>query len=207
MSRIRLEVARMLRAVYKARFPILAMALTHVLAVTTGIVMVHTGNADALSYRDGLVARAHESDPVSLAAQRGEDLRAAFIETARTLWASAALGVTGLTIVFPFIISAYRGWVGGIVSVDSAHLSRLIHPGQAIYYLSVLVLQLIPYSLAGGAGVTLGLTYFRPQADYPPDRWIGYPKEAIRDFVRVLVLIIPLVLAANLWEFLSPLNR
>jgi hypothetical protein len=97
--------------------------------------------------------------------------------------------------------------VGGIVSVDDSHASRLIDPGQATYYISVLVLQLIPYSLAGGAGVQLGLIYFRSRSDYQGDRWIGYPKDAVWDFVRILVLIIPFVVAANLWKFLSPLNR
>lgn len=80
-------------------------------------------------------------------------------------------------------------------------------PGRAIYYLSVLILQLIPYSLGGGAGVSLGLTYFRPRSEYQGERWIGYPKEAVWDFVRILVLMLPFVVVANLWEFLSPLNR
>lgn len=207
MPSLRLEVVKMLRAARRARFPIVAIALTHAIAVATGALMVHSGNELALSYRDRLVTQAHESDPVSLAFQQGDDLRAAFIESVRTQWACVAMGVTGLTVVSPFFLSAYRGWVGGIVSVDADHGSRLIDLGQAIYYLSVVVLQLIPYSLAGGAGVNLGLTYFRPRAGYQGERWIGYPKEAIRDFVRILVLIIPFVVAANLWEFLSPLNH
>ena len=207
MPSIWLEVVKAIRAVRRARFLILAIALTHAVAVATGAVMVHAGNGIALSYRDRLVTQARASDPVSLASQQGDDLRAAFIETLRTEWACAATGITGLTIVSPFVLSAYRGWVGGIVSVDSSHVSRLIDLGQAIYYLSVLVLQLIPYSLAAGAGVNLGLTYFRPRADYQGERWIGYPKEAIWDFVRILVLIIPFVVVANLWEFPSPLNR
>lgn len=206
MRAIRLQVVKAIRAVSRARLPILAIALTHAIAVITGAVMVHAGNGFALSYRDRLVGQAHVSDPVSLAYQRGDNLQAAFIETARTEWACVAVGVTGLTIVSPVVLSAYRGWVGGIVSVDGNHVSRLIHPGQALYYLSVIILQLIPYSLAGGAGVNLGLTYFRPRPDYLGERWIGYPKEAIWDLGRILVLIIPFVVLANLWEFLSPLN-
>jgi hypothetical protein len=36
---------------------------------------------------------------------------------------------------------------------------------------------------------------------------MGYPKEAVWDFVRILILIIPFVVVVNLKEFLSPLNR
>lgn len=194
-------------ALSRARFSILAMMLVHAVTVTAGIIMVHTGNEFALSYRDALVARARASDPVSLAAQQGDDLRAAVIESARTQWACLATGLTGLTVIPPFILTGYRGWVGGIVSVDNSHISRLGEAGQAIYYLSVVLLQLIPYSLAAGAGLNLGLTYFRKREDYRGEKWIGYPKEAIWDFVRIFVLTIPLVVAANLWEFLSPLNR
>jgi hypothetical protein len=206
MPSIRLEVVKTIRAVSKARFPIVAIVLTHVFAVATGAVMVHAGNGFALSYRDTLVAQAQSADPVSISSQQGDNLRAALIETARTQWACVAQGVTGLTVVSPFALSAYRGWVGGIVSVDGSHTSRLNRLDQAIYYLSVLVLQLIPYSLAGGAGVNLGLAYFRPRAPYQGDRWIGYPKEAVWDLFRILLLIIPFVVVANLWEFLSPLN-
>lgn len=197
----------MLRALHRARFPIIAIALVHALAVAVGVVMVHASNLFALSYRDRLVAQAHATDPVSRAYQQGNNLRAALIETGRTEWACLASAVTGLTVVSPFALSAYRGWVGGIVSVDDSHISRLVQLGQAVYYLSVVILQLIPYSLAGGAGVNLGLTYFRPRSEYQGERWIGYPKEAIRDFVWILILTVPFVVSANLWEFLSPLNR
>jgi hypothetical protein len=196
----------MLAALRRARLSIIAIALVHALAITAGIVMVHTGNQFALSYRDRLVARANASDPVSLASQQGDNLRAALIETARTQLACLATGVTGLTVISPFVLSGLRGWVGGIVSVDSSHVSRLGEPHQAIYYLSVILLQLIPYTLAAGAGLNLGLTYFRPRTEYAGEKWQGYPKQAIWDFVRIIVFIIPFVVLANLWEFLSPLN-
>ena len=191
-------------ALHRARFSIIAIALMHVITVTAGMVMVHTGNAFALSYRDRLVARANAADPVSLAYQQGKRLRATLIEAARTQLACVSMSVTGLTVVSPFALSAYRGWVGGIVSVDSNHRSRLVEPGEAVYYLSVVILQLIPYSLAGGAGVNVGLVYFRPRAEYQGPKWIGYPKEALWDLVRILVLIIPLVVMANAVEFLTP---
>ncbi len=207
MAWIRREVAKTIGAVRKARTCILAIALAHVLAAAAGVITVHAGYVPALAYRDRLVTRARSSDPVSLAFQRGETLRAALVEAARTQGVCVAVAVTGLTVVSPFVMAAYRGVVGGIVSVDDNHVSRLQYPDQALYYLSVVILQIIPYAMAGGAGVKLGLTYFRKAREYQGDRWQGYPKEAMWDVVRILVLIVPFVLAANLWEFLSPLNR
>jgi uncharacterized membrane protein (Fun14 family) len=201
------EVVKSIGAVRNARTCILAIALAHVLAVAAGVISVHAGYVPALAYRDTLIARARSSDPVSLAFQRGETLRAAVVEAARTQWVCVAVAVTGLTVVSPFVLAAVRGVVGGVVSVDDNHVSRLRYPDQAIYYLSVVILQIIPYAMAGGAGVKLGLTYFRQGREYQGDRWLGYPKEAMWDVVRILVLILPFVLAANLWEFLSPLNR
>jgi hypothetical protein len=65
-----------------------------------------------------------------------------------------------------YCIAGYRGWVGGVVSVDDAHHSRLRTPYEAFYYLTTLVLQLIPYTLTGGAGVNLGIaTFARPGLD------------------------------------------
>ncbi len=96
--------------------------------------------------------------------------------------------------------------VGGIVSVSDSHASRLGEARSAIYYLSVVILQLIPYSLAAGAGLNVGTSYFRARKEYRGEKWIGYPKEALWDFVRIFVLTVPFVIVANLWEFLSPLN-
>ncbi len=207
MAWLRGEIAKVVVAVGRARTWILAIALTHILAVVVGAVLVHTGNPYALEFRDRLVGQAQAADPVSLAYQRGDNLRAALIEMARTEGICAAVGVTGLTIVPPFVLAAYRGWVGGVVSVDGSHASRLVHLGQASYYLVTVILQIIPYVMAAGGGIRLGMTYFRGGSQYQGDRWLGYPKEAIWDFARILVLITPFVALANLWEFLSPLNR
>ena len=207
MPWIQQEVAKTTRALRKARTWILAIGIVHVLAVIASAVLVQSGYAPALAYRDRLVDQARRSDPVSLAFQRGENLRAAIVEAARTQLVCVAVAVTGLTVVFPFALAAYRGLVGGVVSVDDNHLSRLRQTDQAVYYLTVIILQIIPYALAGGAGVKLGLTYFRRGSVYEGARWLGYSKEAITDVVRILLLTIPLVLVANLWEFLSPLNR
>ncbi len=76
----------------------------------------------------------------------------------------------------------------------------------AMYYLSVMLLQLLPYSLAGGAGVRLGLAFLRPTSrfGYPGSaRWLGLPAEGVRDVLRIYALVVPLFLVASLVEFLA----
>jgi hypothetical protein len=112
----------------------------------------------------------------------------------------------GLALVMPFPWAAFRGWIGGIVSVDGEHNSRLRHGREGLYYIGVLILQLIPYSLAGGTGVRLGLAYLFPKGrwGYPGSkRWIGLPSEGLRDVGRIYALIVPLFLFASLVEFLA----
>ena len=64
--------------------------------------------------------------------------------------------MTGLAVVGPSPIAAYRGWVGGIVSVDAQHRSRLRQPGLAFDHVVTVALQQIPFILTGGAGMYLG---------------------------------------------------
>ena len=112
----------------------------------------------------------------------------------------------GLAVVMPFPLAAYRGWVGGIVSVDGQHESRLRTWREGIYYLGVLLLQLIPYSLAGGTGIHLGQAFLFPKGRYGypgSERWIGLPAEGVRDVARIYALVVPLFLAASLVEFLA----
>src|SRR5712692_9849199 len=85
-----------------------------------------------------------------------------------------------------------------------AHASRLAKRRSAAYYVLVLVLQLVPYSLAGGAGVNLGLTYLRSRPHGRGEKWLGLPKEAVQDVLQIYLLVVPLFLIASLWEFWSP---
>lgn len=193
---------RVTLALVRARVPIALMICTYAGAVTIGAIMVHTGNAFALRVGDRLVERAHAQDPASLALAKGHRLQAAAWDFGRNLVLGAIpCTVTGLTIGIPYLIAMYRGWVGGIVSVDSKHASRLRDPRERIYYVVTLVLQLIPYSLAGGAGVRLGLAYLR-QRQKPGPTWFGLPLEALRDVLWIYVLVVPLFAVASLWEFL-----
>ena len=195
------------RALTRARTVTLTIALTYALSLGVGMAMVHTGNTFALSFRDDLVARAHAGDPSSQALQAGEPVQAALLDFSRNVLLGAVTDTLGgLLVVLPYPTVAYRGWVGGIVSVDRAHTSRLADPLQAAYYLSVVILQLVPYSLAAGAGINLGLAYFRPPPHYRGRKWYGYPVEAIKDVLWIYALAVPLFLTGSLWEFLSPWN-
>ena len=109
----------------------------------------------------------------------------------------------GLGVIFPYPFMAYRGWIGGIVSIDSLHMSRLAVPKEAAYYSITLTLQLIPSILAGGAGVNIGLANFRPKPFYQGEKWLGMSKEAIRDALRIYIIVIPLLMLASLWEFFA----
>ncbi len=195
-----------IRAVSRARTAILTIAFTYVLSVIVGMVMVHGGNGFALDYADSLVAKAQATDPSAIAFQHDERLKAALFDFGGNLFAGAIPNtIEGIAVIMPYPFVAFRGWVGGIVSVgtDKDHTSRLSDPGEGFYYLFTLILQLIPYSLAGGAGVNLGLAAFRPRPFYQGIKWLGFPKEAILDVFRIYVFVVPLFLIASLWEFLA----
>jgi hypothetical protein len=179
----------------------------YALSLLVGIVMVHAGNAFALTYRDQLVGNAQKGS-TRQAANQGDDLRAAFLDAGSNLTLGAMPEtLMGFGIVFPYPWLAYQGWVGGVVSVRGDHTSRFNDPRSAAYYLVTLIMQLIPYSLAVGAGVNAGVAMFRPAPYYQGEKWLWiFPKEALLDVGRIYLLVIPLFLVASLWEFLSPWN-
>jgi uncharacterized membrane protein SpoIIM required for sporulation len=196
-----------IRAISRARYAILTVAVTYAISVLVGMIMVHAGNTFALSYRDRSVGAAQQSS-VGQAIQRGNNLYAAFSDFAGNLILGAMpKTLSGFGIIFPYPWVAYQGWIGGIVSVRGDHTSRLNDPRSATYYLLTLVLQLIPYSLAIGAGVNVGMSMFWPPVYYQGQKWLGlFSKEALRDVGRIYALVVPLFLVASLWEFLSPWN-
>ena len=196
------------RAIGRARPQITGVAIVYIVSILTGSVMVHQGSKFALEYRDKLVRQAHTSDPAAIAYKEGKAIKAALFDFGRNLMLGAVpQTITGLTVISPYGFAAYRGWVGGIVSVNRQHKSRLADKKQAVYFLVTLILQLIPYTLAGGIGVKLGMCYFKQYPEYQGQkRWLGYPVEALRDVARVYVLITPLFCIASLWEFLIPWN-
>jgi hypothetical protein len=196
------------RAVHRARYSIFSVAGTYAVSLLVGIVMVHTGSGFALNYRDRLVTQSTQQNPASLAYDQGDNLQAALWDFAGNLVMGAVpQTISGFAIIFPYPLIAHQGWVGGIVSVRGDHTSRLNDPRSAVYYLLTLLLQLMPYSLAIGAGVNTGVALFRTPPYYRGQKWLGiFPKEALRDVARIYALVMPLFLVASLWEFLSPWN-
>jgi len=189
-------------ALLRAKIPILSVALTYTFAVSTGIFMVHSGNKFALSYRDKLVSKAQTGYVLT----RKSQLHQGLADFGGNLFGSCTDTFLGFGIILPYPMVIYRGWVGGIVSVGTDHSSRLTKPSQAIYYFSVLFLQLLGYSLAAGAGINMGLSVFRHMPKNAGMFWYKVPKEAIYDTLKIYILIVPIFLIASLWEFLSPLN-
>ena len=186
----------------RARIAILTIAATYAVSVTIGIAMVAGGNEFALARRDEIVGAAQTGD-ILVADRGGEHLRAALLDFASNLGLGGITStVLGVGVAFVYPVAAYRGWVGGIVSVDAHHASRLADPSRAAYYLVTLVLQLIPYSIAGGMGVYLGVGSWRALRR-TTDSWLGLPKDRLRDVALAYVVIVPLFLIASLFEFLA----
>jgi len=189
-----------LRALSRARIAILTVGLTYLVSVIVGMVMVHTGNKFAVDYRDGIVNTA-QSSPILVALDQNNRLQAALLDAGGNLIGAVSNTLGGLGVVFPYPFIAYRGWIGGIVSIDGAHASRLADPREAFYYLTTLILQLIPSTLGAGAGVNLGLNFYRPKPYYEGKKFLGLSVEAVRDVLWIYALVIPMLLVASLWEF------
>jgi hypothetical protein len=190
----------LIRALRRAQIPILTVAITYFVSVGLGMLMVQRGNAWAISYRDRIVSDA-QSSPSLVALEQHDRFRAAVLDFGGNLIGAISHTLEGLGVIFPYPFIAYRGWIGGIVSIDRLHVSRLAEPREAAYYLITLMLQLIPSILAAGAGVNIGLANFRPKEYYQGDQWLGMPKEAFRDAFRIYLIVVPLLFLASLWEF------
>jgi hypothetical protein len=208
MSIHRLEMGTLLRnilrALSRARLGILSIAAAYFLSLLTGIVMVHSGNQFALSRRDHIITSAQNSSFTLKSLNEGHALRAALLDFAGNCFLGGLpTTIAGYWAPAPFPIALYRGWIGGIVSVDDRHRSRFRNSSQAIYYIVVILLQLTPYSLVGGAGVNMGIARVHPSAWYAGKSWLGVPLEAIRDAARIFGFAMPLFLIASLFEFLA----
>jgi hypothetical protein len=195
------------RAFRRSRLGIGTIALTYVISVVVGLSLVHAGNRFALSYRDRLVGRAVQESSILRNLEKGNRLRAAGLDSAGNIFAGAVSLVVGYFPPTGYGMAAFRGWIGGIVSVDGEHHSRLGAPRECFYYLTTLILQLIPYSLAGGAGVSLGIATFsrRGRSVYPGGRvrWLLIPYEALGDAGWIFLVAVPLFAVASGFEFLA----
>jgi len=195
--------SKVVRALRRARFGILTIGITYVLSWGIGLGMVHAGNQFALSQRDRIVSKASGSSPILHALDQGHPVVAAVLDFGGNSLGGLASTLAGYWAPAAYPVALYRGWIGGIVSVDRKHGSRLKEASERRYYLITVFLQLVPYILAGGAGVNLGIARVRPVGDYGGPKWFGVPVEAWRDAGRIYLLVIPLFVVASTYEFLA----
>ena len=182
--------------------------LTYVLSSIAGMSTVHAGNRLALAQRDRTVQKALASDRSSIAYRSGNRGAAMVHDFAGNVFLAALpQTVAGLGVVLPYFSVAYQGWIGGIVSVDRDHRSRLRNWRTASYYLLVLLLQFIPFSLAIGAGVRCGVELYRHNADTSWRAWrYRMPRQSLVDLGLVFAVSVPLFLVASAFEFFSSWN-
>lgn len=186
----------------------LSIFLTYVVSSSVGIFMVHSGNRFALARRDKTVEKALAADRASIAYRSGDPLGALALDFAGNLfYAAVPQTVAGIGVVLPYFSVAHQGWVGGITSVDGAHRSRLRTIKSASYYVLVLLLQFVPFSLSIGAGVRCGVALYRRNTDVAwRFRRYRFPRESLVDLGCVFAVSVPLFLVASAFEFLSPWN-
>ena len=201
-------IVRIIEAIRRCRLFALSIFVTYVLSSSVGLFMAHAGSGFALAQRDKIVRQAVSSDKASIAYRSGDRATAMFFDFAGNLfYAAIPQTVAGLGVVLPYFSVAHQGWVGGIVSVDSAHRSRLRDIKATSYYFLVLLLQFIPYSLCIGAGVRCGVELYRRNADVGWRFWrYRLPRESLVDVGCVYAVAIPLFFVASAFEFLSPWN-
>src|SRR5512142_360058 len=87
-----------LRAVQRARMAILTAALTYLVAVNVGMIMVHTGNAWAIGYRDRIVSRAQAS-AITTAFHQDKRLRAAVLDFFGNLYGAVVTTLAGIGVI------------------------------------------------------------------------------------------------------------
>ena len=195
-------------AVNNCKIYVLSVFLTYCISCFAGIIMSHYGNNFALSTRDKIVGQAVKTDKASINYQEGNKFSAALNDfKGNLLFGAVPQTLLGLGIVIPYFSVIKQGWVGGIVSVDSDHKSRFKNFKSAFYYLFVLLLQFIPYSLAIGAGIKCGVDFYNYNK---LNGWMilkyRIQKTSLIDLGLVYLLVVPLFFIASCFEFLSSWN-
>lgn len=185
---------------------IITIFTIYCISCLTGIIMVHSGDSFALSYGDKIVGDANTNDNASINYNKGNRFKAALIDFRGNLFiGSIPQTFLGFGIIFPFFTTAYQGWIGGIVSVDSNHQSRLKKAKPALYYFIVLILQFIPYSLTIGSGLTLGIATYNLNKGQKPHNY-KIDKSSLKDVLNIYLFATPLFFLESCFEFLSNWN-
>ena len=195
-------------AVKRCRIYVLSIFILYCVSCSIGIIMVHSGSTFAISYRDKIVGHALKTDKASINYQKGNHFSAAFADFyGNLLFAAVPQTLMGFSVVLPFITVPFQGWIGGIVSVDYQRQSRFDNFKSAFYYVLVLLLQYIPYSLAIGAGVKCGIDFYNNNTK---NSWLFWKfkiqRSSLVDLGYVYILVVPLFFIASCFEFISTWN-
>jgi hypothetical protein len=191
----------------KCKVYIIIVFLVYCLSCLTGIIMVHTDNNFALSQRDKIVDTANQEDKASINYQKGSQFNATLYDFTGNLFFAGVQTFMGLGIVIPYFTVAYQGWVGGIVSVNNFHKSRLKVLKSALYYVIVLLLQFIAYSMCIGTGIKAGVEIYKQNASISWKLWkYRIKKSNLIDIGNIYFISIPLFFIASLFEYYSSWN-
>jgi hypothetical protein len=193
-------------SIKRCRAWIISVFLTYCISCAIGIVMVHQDNQFALTYRDRIVGHANRNDKASISYLSGKKYTAVLSDfSGNLLMGAIPQTVVGLGVVIPYFTVAYQGWIGGIVSVNYKHQSRLEKLKPAAYYIIVLILQFIPYSLAIGSGIKFGVETYKLNMHKKITKF-NVDKASMKDVFKIYILVIPLFFLASCFEFLSNWN-
>jgi len=178
------------------------LGCAYAIGLIAGMVSVHIGHQGSLAVRDRIVSKAQASSSILRYSNGGHPIAAASLDFGGNLLGATLTAGAGWYAPAPFPLAIYRGWIGGIVSVDGNHRSRFRTMEGGFYYGLVVALQLVGYTLSGGAGVNLGLARTWSRPEYKNSRLLGVPVEAFRDAAYIYVLVIPIFGFASTLEFL-----
>ena len=205
---MKVHIESILGALERCKIYTASVFITYCISCLLGILMSHDGNDFALGQRDRIVDAAVVSDKSSLNYQSGNSFTAALYDCAGNLfYAALPQTVLGFGIVLPYGTVAYQGWVGGIVSVDNSHRSRFKNARASAYYLTVLLLQFIPFSISIGAGIKCGVDSYKHNIGVSWKLWnYRIPKPSLQDVGYAYLVSIPMFFIASNFEFLSSWN-